>query len=428
MSVADAPVKEALPAQGSTGRRINPLLLVLVGMGLLAAAVFGYQWWQHASIHEETDNATLAGHLHQISSRVSGTVQVVLVRDNQTVRVGDPLAKLDPRDFEIKLQQARTALETARREASTAAATIALAAGRAGAQTTGARGGLSAAQAGIATAQAAVEEARAGIPTAQARLTQARANLIRAELDYRRYQTLEAQGALARQQLDGAKATYDVAVADRQAAEAGIRQARSKLTQALEGVTNAKAGLVQSRGSLQEAEAAGLQTEVNRNQYQVARAQIAQAEAALGDARLQLSYTNITAPASGRIGRRTVEAGQRVQPGQPLLAVVEDRPWVVANFKETQLERMRPNQPVEIEIDAFRDHTFTGRIDSIAPGSGAQFALLPPDNATGNFTKIVQRVPVKIVFDPESLKGYAGMLVPGMSTVVSVNVGNRPEK
>ncbi|MBC8124023.1 MAG: HlyD family secretion protein [Gemmatimonadaceae bacterium] len=428
MSVADTPVKEALPTQGSTGRRINPLLLVLAGTGILAAAVFGYQWWQHASIHEETDNAVLTGHLHQISSRINGTVRAVLIQDNQTVNAGDTLVKLDTRDFELRLRQARTALETARREASTAAANIALAAGRAGAQKTGAQGGLSAAQAGIATAQAAVEEARAGIPTAQARLAQARANLIRAELDYRRYQALEVQGALARQQLDSAKATYDVALADRQAAEAGVRQAQSRLAQALERVTSARAGLVQSQGSLQEAEAAGLQTEVNRNQYLTAQAQIAQAEVALSDAQLQLSYTNVTAPTSGRIGRRTVEAGQRVQPGQPLLAVVEDRPWVVANFKETQLERMRPGQPVEIEMDTFRSHTFTGRVDSIAPGSGAQFALLPPDNATGNFTKIVQRVPVKIVFDPESLKGYEDMLVPGMSTVVSVNVGNGPEK
>jgi membrane fusion protein (multidrug efflux system) len=128
----------------------------------------------------------------------------------------------------------------------------------------------------------------------------------------------------------------------------------------------------------------------------------------------------IAAPVSGRIGRKSVEVGQRVQPGQPLMAIVEDKPWVVANFKETQLEKMRPRQPVDVEIDTFSHHPFRGKIDSLAPGSGNEFALLPPDNATGNFTKIVQRIPVKIVLDDDSIRGYEGLISPGMSAVVTV--------
>ena len=140
------------------------------------------------------------------------------------------------------------------------------------------------------------------------------------------------------------------------------------------------------------------------------------------DAQLQLSYTNITSPSTGRVGRKTVEEGQRVQPGQALMAIVDNDYWLVANFKETQLEDMQPGQPVEIKLDAFPHHTFRGRVDRISPASGATFALLPPDNATGNFTKIVQRVPVKIVLDRDSIKGYESRIVPGMSAEVSVEV------
>lgn len=171
---------------------------------------------------------------------------------------------------------------------------------------------------------------------------------------------------------------------------------------------------------MQQATATGVQTNVNRSQYQAAKAAIAQSEASLKDAQLQLSYINITAPSSGRIGRKSVEIGQRVQPGTPLMAVVGDEYWVVANFKETQLEDMQPNEEAEVKLDAFPHHTFRGRVDSISPASGAQFALLPPDNATGNFTKIVQRIPVKIFLDAQSIKGYESRITPGMSAEVDV--------
>jgi membrane fusion protein (multidrug efflux system) len=165
-----------------------------------------------------------------------------------------------------------------------------------------------------------------------------------------------------------------------------------------------------------------MQTNVNATQYDAARTHVTQAEAGLAEAKLLLSYTTITAPAAGRIGRKQVEVGQRLQPGQPLLAIVSNDVWVTANFKETQLERMRPGQPVDIKVDAFPSHHFKGYVDSFSPASGAHIALSPPENATGNYTKIVQRVPVKIVFDPASVKGFETALRPGMSVVPTVDL------
>lgn len=171
---------------------------------------------------------------------------------------------------------------------------------------------------------------------------------------------------------------------------------------------------------MQQAQAVNQQTEVNRRQYDAAIAAIAQASAQVENARLQLAYTTITAPTAGRVGNKSVEVGQRVQPGQALMSVVEEKPWIVANFKETQLRKMQPGQAVEIKLDAFGDRTFQGKVDSFSPASGAKFALLPPDNATGNFTKIVQRLPVKVVFDSKSVQGYEPRIAPGMSAVVTV--------
>lgn len=293
---------------------------------------------------------------------------------------------------------------------------------------------------------------------------QAQANLVKTQADYRRYESLQQEGAIARQQLDASKAAYEVAQAQTTAAQQGIAQARARLSQAKEGVTAAQAAVAQaqegvkqaesqvaraqvgiataqakvavaqegittaaaklatSKGGLQQAEATGEQTKVSRSQYDAAKAAIGQSEASVKDAQLQLSYTNITAPAAGQIGRKSVEVGQRVQPGTPLMAIVSNDLWVIANFKETQLANMKPGQKVEIKLDAFGSRKFEGRLDSFSPASGAQFSLLPPDNATGNFTKVVQRIPVKVVFDAESIKGYESRIAPGMSASVNVEL------
>lgn len=446
----EADVEVPQQQQKPKGKSVAGLIMSVLGVGAIAAGGFGYHWWQYASTHQDTDNATVAGHIHQVSSKIPGTVAKVLVNDNQQVKQGQLLVKLDPQDYENKVRQAQAALQSAQGQAQAAQANINLASQTTTAKTTTAQGDVNAAVAGISTAQAAVQEAKAGIaaaeaevkqaeagvPVAQAQVAQADANLQRALADYNRYKTLFQQGAIARQQLDNAKAALQVQIAQKNAAQQGVQQAQAKLAaarvgvartqsllaQAQQGVATAQAKLSASKGGLQQATAGGQQTVVNRSQYEAAQAAISQAEASLKDAQLQLSYTDVFAPATGRVGRKTVEVGNRIQAGTPLMAVVNNDYWVVANFKETQLEKMKPGQEVEIKLDTFPHHTFKGRVDSISPASGAQFALLPPDNATGNFTKIVQRIPVKIIFDSQSIKGYESRITPGMSAEVAVEV------
>lgn len=424
------------------------MLVLGLGIGASVLGMFGYQWWQNSLIHQETDDATVVGHIHPLASRVAGTVSEVRVDDNQQVRQGQILVKLDPQDYQVKVQQARAALENAKQQAQAAQSNINLAQENASASVTTAQGevnkaragittaqaALAEAQSGVPTAQAAVEEAQAGVRSAQAQVAQASATVERTQTDYQRYTQLEQEGVIPRQQLDVAREAYRVAVAEQQTANQGVQQAKAKLAraqqgvlqaqaqvaQAQQGVTQAQAELASAIGNLQQAQAKGQQTQVNRAQYEAARAAISQSAANLKDAQLQLSYTNIVAPVSGTVGDKTVEVGQKIQAGTPLMAIVSNDYWVVANFKETQLRKMRPGQKVEIKIDAFGNHTFTGHLQSISPASGANFSLLPPDNATGNFTKIVQRIPVKVTFDPQSIKGYESRITPGMSAVVNV--------
>ncbi|HEY9698369.1 MAG TPA: HlyD family secretion protein [Trichocoleus sp.] len=405
--------------------RRGPIKFILasaLGLGTIVAGTAGFRWWQYASAHETTDNATVAGHIYQVSSRVAGTISAIPVEDNQVVSPGQLLVQLDPHDYQVKVQQAQAALAVAQRQAQAAQANISLAGQTNQGQTLEAQGQVSQAIAAISNAQAGVAAAQAGVPAAQAELEQAQANLQKTQADFNRYQTLFENGAVSQQQLDSARASYQTALAQRNAAQQGVNQARAELAQAQQGVTQAQAQLEASRGGLQQAQAGTSQTDVNRSQYAAAQASIAQAQANLAEAQLQFSYTNITAPAEGRIGRKTAEVGQRVQVGQPLMAVVGQDMWITANFKETQVDTMRPGEEVEIELDSFPGKTFTGRVNSLSPASGSQFALLPPDNATGNFTKVVQRIPVKITFDPESIRGYEGQITPGMSAEISVRV------
>jgi len=414
---AEPPVAEPAPR-----KRPIKLILAAAGVGAIAAGAFGFHWWQYASSHEETDNATVAGHIHQISARVPGTVRQILVDDNQQVNAGQPLVLLDPRDYQIKLQQAQADLAAAQQKANSAQISIALSAKNAEATTTQSQGDLGKAQAAIAQAQAQVAEAQAGVPQAQAQLQEARANLQKNQADYKRYTDLFNEGAISAQQRDAALQGYSVASAQERAGKEAIRQAEAKVAQSQQTVATAVSGLTSSQGGLQQAEAKGIQTRVSQSDFGTAKTAIAQAKVALRNAQLQLSYTTITAPSNGRIGRKTVEIGQQIQAGTPLMALVNNEYWITANFKETQLEAVRPGQTVEIKLDSFPHKTFVGRVDSLSPASGAEFALLPPDNATGNFTKVVQRVPVKIVFDSNSIKGYETMIAPGMSAVVTVAV------
>lgn len=424
-SVLEPPVKESaiapeLPKASGTASRKKTLLIWGGAAALVLLVSFGVRYILWSAHHETTDDAYLAGHLHPISARVTDTVQEVLIDDNQHVVEGQTLVILDPNDFKVRLEQAKAALDAASRQADTADAAIRSTSQSATAQTTQAQGSIGEAKASIQAAKAAVTAAEAGVPRANAQLQEANANLQREETDLHRYQDLYAKEQVSKQTLDHERASYQVAVAGQAAAQEQVRQAEAQLVAAQQGVVRTESQLTNSEGGLQSAQATRLETRVREGQFATAQASVAQAQASLEDAKLQLSYTIIKAPVSGRIGRKSVEAGQRVQIGQPLMAIVEDQPWVVANFKETQLKKMRAGQSVELEIDTFPNHKFHGHVDSLAPGSGNEFALLPPDNATGNFTKIVQRIPVKIFLDRESTRGYEDLISPGMSAVVTV--------
>jgi membrane fusion protein (multidrug efflux system) len=403
--------------------RKTPILIV---SGIAIATVLGfvgYRWWSYASTHESTNDAYVTGYLHPVSSRISGTVVYVHVDDNQKVQKGQVLVELDPKDYQVVVQNAQAALENAKRQAGAAQATINLSSQTAQANTTEAKGAVGTAIAGISSAQAMVNQAQAAVVSAQDQFAKAQAQEINAKVTDQRYEQLYQSGAIPKQQRDDASTAYQVAQAQTKTAQQSIVDAKAKYQSALDGIDQAKANLVDSQGKVQQAQASGQQTEVNRRQYQAAQAQIAAATANLKQAQLNLSYTLIKAPTTGRIGNKTVQVGQRVQPEQPLLAVVGGNSWIVANFNETQLSKMQPGEIAEIRVDTFSGKTFKGSVNSLSPASGSDFSLLPPDNATGNFTKVVQRIPVKVTFDPNSIKGYENRITPGMSVEVTVNTG-----
>src|ERR1700731_2245316 len=361
----------ARPPAGKTNRADKPTngpqrRILVIGAVIGALGIFfGIRYFLYASTHEDTDDAYVTGYTHQISSRITGTVEQVLVDDNWHVTAGQPILKLDPRDYQVALEKDR---------------------------------------ASYLQAQAQLLQASAQIPLAEAQLAQAQAQAdsSKANADYlqrtfeRNSQLFyQGRGVISKQDLDNAQSQAQTNVATYKANLAAVTVAQENL-------------------------------KVAHAQEEAARAQTAAALAQVKNSELQLSYCTIVAPVSGRIAQKTVETGNRVSVGQALLAVVEDNVWILANLKETQLERVRVGQPVEIKIDALPHYRFSGRVDSLQPGTGSNFALLSPDNATGNFIKIVQRVPVKILFNPDSIASVREKIVPGLSTDSSIAITERP--
>ncbi len=370
VSINDAPKSAAVAAK--PGR--SPLRVMLLAAAGMAALAWTAHFVWHAWTHEVTEDAYVTGAIHTISPRMAGVVQEILVQENSSVTAGQPLVKLDSRDQEIRRDQARNALEQATAQL-----------------------GQTAAQ--LADAQAQEKMAAAQSAAASAQISRDEANATKARTDLDRANQLFCQpssGAISRSDLDSARAGS-------QTTSASVEASRASFAAAQAAGESAKA-------KVRAAQAA----------YDAATSAQHMAETSLKDAELQLSYTTIIAPAAGRISRKFVEVGDHLQPGQALFSLVEPEVWVEANFKETQLAGMHPGQAVEMTVDAIPGHSFRGAIDSFSPATGSQFALLPPDNATGNFTKVVQRVPVKILFAPESLGSWSEQIRPGLSTVVSV--------
>ncbi len=441
------PAKQDDPETGRKSKRKRAIVLTLAGVVLIVGVIAGLLYYLNARHYESTDDAFIDGHVIQISPKISGYVQKVYVTDNQEVKEGDLLAEIDARDLESKLAQAKAQLEAASARQRAAQSGVSLTRATTGATVQQASSGVSLARSGVeqARAQAAaarsrVNQAAAGVGTAQANAQQARAQIgaadaeaARARADVGRYQELYSKDEVSRQRLDQAIATARTADAQLEAAQkraaavdaqiAEARAAQAALAdvyrQAQSGITGAQAQVGQALGRFNEAGAAPQQIAVRESDVQTANAEIEQARTAVKQAELDLSYTKIYAPEGGRVTRKAIEEGAYVQPGQALLAVVPGDVWVTANFKETQLRDMRPNQPVDIEVDAY-GKSFKAHIDSVQSGTGARFSLLPAENAAGNYVKVVQRVPVKIVFDEKPDQNR--LLAPGMSVVPKVKV------
>ncbi len=413
------------PEQKPRKKRPSGKQIIIISVSTLllgAAAIGANHWYQDAASHEETDDAYITGHLHQVSTRIDGTVEKIWVDDNEHVTKGKVLVSLDPGDYQVKVKQALANLEQVERQVKVDQSSVSYQDQDALGQTTNAEGSIASAIANIARSEALVREAQANILASQAQVTAREAELERAQADYNRFEHLASEGAVTLSQRDSAKRDYLVAVENLNAARDAVTQATERLQQAQQTVQTSKAQLTQAQAQKQLAGASGVQVKVNQAKVDADLAAVAKAKAAVDEAMLNLSYTRLVAPISGRIGKKTVEEGHRVQPGEPLVTIVSDAPWVVANFKETQLQRMLIGQKVEIKIDALPEHKFEGHILSFSPASGSSFAVLPSDNATGNFTKIVQRLPVKIAFDPHSIRGYEDRLAPGLSAVASVDL------
>jgi len=348
--------KPADPSPDKTAAKKRLHRTSVAGAALTVALAAGVYYFRCVLPYESTDNAFIEGNVIPMASQVPGRVAELLVTDNQAVKQGDVILKIDPRDYEASLAQAR---------------------------------------ADLAAAHSRVEEAQAQVNASEAKVAQAQATAVaadaenqRASDDLKRYQSVDSTAV--------SKSAFDAAQSQAHAASANLEAARGQAK-----ATEAEVALSQ----------AGVGT---------ANAAVQQAEAKLRQAELNLSYTQVTAPEEGRVTRRVVEQGAYIQPGQSLMAIVPRHYWVIANFKEIQLTHMRVGQPVDVEVDAYQGRTFTGHVESIQNGAGARFSLFPPENATGNYIKVVQRVPVKIVLD--DLPDSELALGPGMSVVPKVRV------
>ena len=422
---------------------------IIIGVIILVGAIAGLIYWLNARNYESTDDAFIDGDIIRISPKVAAYITKIYVSSNQHVKKGDLLVELDPKDYEAKLEQAKAQLEAAKAQRDQSQAQVNLTRATTNASQTQASSNVQTARKNVEQTRAAadaraaqIRQAQNAVKTAQANLAQTEAlgpqvaaNLELAQKEYNRRLTLYNNGDISKQSLDQATNALQAARAEADAAtkqviaaksrvgevQANVAVAQNNYQQSLAQVDVTQSQVGESIGRLEDANAAPERLDVSQTQVGSADANIAQAEAAVHQAELELSYTKIYAPDDGTITGKTIEEGQLVQSGTPLMAISQSNEiWVVANFKETQLNLMRVGQPVDIKVDAYPDREFHGKIESFQAGTGSRFSLLPAENATGNYVKVVQRIPVKIVFDesPDNVH----LLVPGMSVEPSVKV------
>ena len=404
--------------------------IILIGVG----TPYGMQLWQYYQTHETTDDAYVIGDIVPISARISGTVVAVHASKHQQVEGGQLLAQLDPDDFAARVAQAEASVEVARARLRHAELQVQLTQDSTSNDTVRTGAALLAAQSALREARHDTEKAEARLRTWEAAVAAAQADVdtqavhvALAETDFSRVENLLTDGVVAQQQFDQAHSLLQAAKAEKRAREENLRQTRRELDAAKadlllkqETVQGEEASVAEAQALLDGSQAQHQNVAIGEAEVKVAEALLQQSEADLAYARLQLQYTTLKAPAAGVIAKRNLEVGQVVQPGRPLMAMVPlQEVWVEANFKETQLQHMRPGQRATLHVDAYPDEILTGTVESLSPGTGSVFSLLPPENATGNFVKVVQRVPVKIRIEPTSSPGLT--LRPGMSVIATVN-------
>ncbi len=387
-----------LSRTGSPGFRIALAIAIIV---LLVAGIFIYRY---LASYESTDDAQVDGHVNSISARVSGHVAKLSVQDNQFVQAGTVLVEIDPADYQVALDRAKADFDDARASATAAGVDVPITSVNTSSQ-------LSSTQAEADSARAGIQAARQQSEAAKAQLQQAEANDVKAQNDLGRYKQLVEKQEISQQQ-------YDQAVAAARASQAAVRAARANADAALQQITQAEGKLAQAEANWRNANTAPKQMTVIRSKAASAEAEVQRKRADVEQAQLNLQYTKIVAPVAGVVSDRSVEVGQNVVPGQELMKIIPlDDVWITANFKETQLRNIKVGQPATIEVDA-TGKKYKGKVDSVAGASGARFSLLPPENATGNYVKVVQRIPVKIVLDPGENENHE--LRPGMSVVPKV--------
>ncbi len=377
-------------------------IAIIIGVVVLLLVIFFV--YRYVSSYESTDDAQVDGHINSISARITGHVIKLNVRDNQNVPAGTVLVEIDPADYQVAYEHAKADFEDAQATAAAAGVNVPITSVSTTSQ-------VSSSEADVASARAGISGARQQFAAAKAQLDQAEANNVKAQNDLGRYRQLVDKQEISQQQ-------YDQAVAAAKANEAAVQAARSLSDAAQSQVIEAQGKLAQAEANYRNAQTAPKQMQVIRSRALSAEAVAQQKKADLDQAQLNLQYTKVIAPVAGVVSDRTVEVGQNVAPGQELMKVIPlNDVWITANFKETQLRDMKVGQPVTLEVDA-NGRKYRGKVDSIAGASGARFSLLPPENATGNYVKVVQRIPVKIVLDPGENKDQS--LRPGMSVTPKV--------
>jgi membrane fusion protein, multidrug efflux system len=403
------------PAKGLANPKTRRLLFA--GGFVVLAVLVGLFLYYHN--RESTDDAQVDGHITAISSKVYGRVAEVLVNDNQEVKAGQILVKLDPRDYQAALDQAKAQLALAESDAKSAGVDVPRTQLNTQSGTSSADAQLAGAQAELMSAETTYDQAKTSdLAWAQANVEKSKANAALAQADLERYTPLLQKGEISKQQFDAAKANAD-------ATASALKADQEKLAQAQRGIEIAKAQLDAAKARVQQAQAGIISAKADTKQVLMRQAdaqgkiaKVEQARAAVDAAQLNLEYAIVVAPVDGVATHKQVELGQIVQQGQGLMVVVPLRDvWVTANFKETQLRNMKPGQKAEVNVDTY-GKTFSGHVDSIAGATGAVLSLLPPENATGNYVKVVQRVPVKIVLDP--IPQEKAVLRPGMNVVATV--------